>query len=168
MSSVRIKFEFSDGSAETEDFEGCDGVLGDVEIRAEEMACDKNMEIEEDGDEVECDGWSVYGTLDTDYPDEADCTEFDDLDEWGRYCDNVDQHGEAYVLRYADVGEYGHDDDYVGCYGCFQEYAEELFDDCMDCPDNLRQYICMESWAKDLSYDYSEYEGSEGVHVFRC
>lgn len=45
----------------------------------------------------------------------------------------------------------------------FQNYAEELFDECyaLDVPDNLKTYIDYEKFARDLEMDYSsaEFEG---------
>ena len=72
---------------------------------------------------------------------------------------------DAYIdwMRSWDKSDF--EDKYCGHWDCFQDYAEELFDDCYahECPDFLRGYIDMRSFARDLEYDYY----CTGGHVFR-
>ena len=166
MSSVRIKFEFDNGQTELGEFDGESGLIQRITDYADELTCDVNEDREEDADEVCLDDWTVE-SFDTDWTDMSVPDDFADLDEWGEYCEKVDEYGEAYVLRYHDVCSCDMDDEYAGVWGSFEDFAENFFDDCMECPDGLRNYIDMELWSRDLSYDYSAYEGSEGTHVFR-
>ena len=49
-------------------------------------------------------------------------------------------------------------DRYYGCYGSFQEYAEEWADSVGDydsIPEHLRAYFDLESYARDLSFDFT-------------
>lgn len=40
----------------------------------------------------------------------------------------------------------------------FEEYAEQLMDDCYNIPETLVNYIDYKAFARDLEYDYSEVE----------
>jgi len=169
MSDVYIDFTFIKGEetcTEQQDFEGTSGVLGYVTDYAEEWCEERNDDLEDDEFEWECEEWTISST-DTEHTEEADAEDFGDLDEWGDYCDLVAEHGEAYCMRYADVGEHDFDDEYSGCWSSEEEFAEHLFDECTDCPSHLRSYIDMESYARDVMMDYSSYEGYEGFHIFR-
>lgn len=50
-----------------------------------------------------------------------------------------------------------HQDNYVGQYDTFQDYAEQYADDTAllaDCPENLAHYFDWEAFARDLAHDY--------------
>ena len=51
----------------------------------------------------------------------------------------------------------------------FDDYAEELFDECYahDVPDNLKNYIDYEAFAEDLQMDYSEVEYQGETYYWR-
>lgn len=59
---------------------------------------------------------------------------------------------------------------YAGQWPTFRDYAEDLADEVgllNDVPDDLRGYIDMDRWARDLQYDYSTVDAPTGVYVFR-
>lgn len=167
MATVTIEFSFSDGSTDQNEFDADGLLVAAITEYADDAVSDLNADLEDDADEIECTGWEVVDH-DTDYADQQGPDDFKDLDAWGEYCEDCSRHGtNAYCLRYADVGEHDFDDEYNGCHGSFTEFAEQFFDDCMDCPDSLRCYIDYDKFARDLEYDYTTYEDSEGTHVFR-
>ena len=62
------------------------------------------------------------------------------------------------------------EDSYCGEWSSFQEYSDDLFDECYlhDVPEHIQSYIDYEGFAKDLSFDYSEVDNpSGGIFVFR-
>ncbi len=166
MASVTIDFEFSDDSTDQYDFDADSGLLESIEDYGQEAAEQLNAECDEDGVEIEFEGWSVAST-DLDYSEQGDYEEFSDLDAWGEYCEEVEKYGEAYCLRYADIGEFDFDDEYKGEWASEEEFAQNYMDDCMDVPKHLSQYIDYEQFASDLMMDYSSYLGGNGYYIFR-
>ena len=167
MATITIDFEFSNGESDSHEFDATGGLVADITSYRDDRLEELNEDREEDDEEIECEGYEVSDT-DLDHACQEDWTAFDDLDEFADYCDLVDQYGEAYCLRRDDCGDgFDFDDEYNGCWSSFEEFAENFFDDCMECPDSLKSYIDYEKFASELSYDYTEYEGYEGVHVFR-
>ena len=165
MSTVTIYFEFSNGETTTEDFEGSSGV-GDLVSDYADEYIDDNFDLSEE--EVELVEYSIAGT-DTDYTDEASADDFDDLDAWGEYCDLVDEHGEAFVLRHADWA--GYDDSsamesYYGCWSSPEEYARHFCEEHYGYDNPLFPYVDWEHYARDILMDSSVYEGDEGYHIF--
>lgn len=69
----------------------------------------------------------------------------------------------------SDVGEFH--EAYCGEFSSFQDYAEDLFDNCGyadEIPEHLRSYIDMDRWASDLELEYSAENAENGsVFVFR-
>ena len=62
------------------------------------------------------------------------------------------------------------EESYAGEWSSFQEYADNLFDECYlhDVPEHIQRYIDYEGFAKDLSYDDHEVDNpAGGVFVFR-
>lgn len=171
MATVTITFHFSDGSIEDNDFEGTSGVLDEVEDYAKNRADELYEEAvelaccDDEPDEITCDEWLISGT-DTDHDDEESADDFDDLDEWGDYCDMVEEHGEAWVLRHADWSGHSDMDSYHGCYNSPEDYAQQFYDDCYGSDNSMYSYIDWERYARDVLMDYSVYEGSEGYHIF--
>jgi antirestriction protein len=175
MASVEIEFEFSDGSSEIQHFDGCSGVGGEVADYADDRAAELSAEAadlaaetsgDKDPDEITCDGWSIAGSDCSDYEDMEEPDGFDDLDEWGEYCDLVEKHGEAFVLRHADWSGHEDLDGYHGCWASEEEFAQNLYDDCIGGDNSMYCYIDWERYARDVMMDYSSYEGSEGIHIF--
>ncbi len=170
MASITISFNFSDESSTTEDFDADSGLLTTIadfgvetaESLTEDLADEEGCEVE-----IEFEGWEVEST-DLDHSDQQDHDDFTDLDAWGEYCEEVDKHGEAYCLRYADIGDHDFEDEYNGCWGSEEEFAEHFVDDCMEVPSSMAMYFDYEKFARDLMMDYSSYDGSEGCHIFRA
>ena len=167
MATVTINFEFSDDSSLVAEFEGCAGVGGEVSDYGEEQA----EELAEDCDgnpvEVECTGFEVIDFDCSDYMDMEAPDDFDDLDAWGEYCDLVEEHGEAFVLRHADWSGHTSMDNYHGCWASQEEFVQNLCEECcgLELPNYI--YIDWERTARDIMMDYSSYEGNEGIHIFR-
>lgn len=167
VNALEIRFNFSRDdqvSDCTEEFDIFSSTLeDDINDRAEELLDDLN---EDSGVEWKFDGFEVE-SYDGDC---ADPNDFDNLNEYGEYVGNVELHGEAYVMRYEDIGEHDFDDSFAGTFDSPGDWAEEFVSDCYDLrhlPDFLKSNINWENVADDLRMDYSEYEGSEGYHYFR-
>jgi len=148
MATISIDFLADDVHVDCDDFEVSTGVESDIVDRM---------------DELECNSWEI-SDWDDDYPDPSD---FSDLDEYAEIVDKIDEHGEAYYLRWQDIGDFDFDDQYNGCWGSEEEFAQDLCESCYDIPDFLCHYIDWEKWARDVMMDYSSYEASDGYHIFR-
>ena len=169
MPEIEIELVFlrsGDDCIELVDFEAEGALVDTIEQHGKDVAEEKNDEIDE---EDECtDKYEYVGFKISSYDDDiAAPSEFDNLDEYAAYCEQVEEHGEAYVLRHEDIGEFDFSDDYVGTYHTEEEYGEQCLEDFGDVPDHLRCYIDMEKYTRDMLMDYSSYEGSQGFHVFR-
>jgi antirestriction protein len=169
MASVTILFTLTNGSTHSEDFDADGSLIGTIDDFADDLVSDANDGADdeaEDYEEIELDGWEVEGS-DEDHSDQGEPSDFSDLDAWGDYCELCDEHGEAYVLRYADVGDHDFGDEYNGCWGSIEEFAEHIAEECMEIPANMSAYFDYEKFGNDLMMDYSEYDGDDGVHIFR-
>jgi antirestriction protein len=170
FSEIEVRFDFLLGDkykSIKDTFDPADSSLqGTVEDRRDEMLDELNDDLEDsDLDEWEEDGFEVVDH-DTDF---ADPGEFSDLDDYGEYAELVEEFGEAFHLRYEDVGEItkgDFEDAYRGCWESFEDYAQQYVDDCMDLDETALRYFDYEKFARDLSMDYCEYDGDEGTHVF--
>ena len=88
----------------------------------------------------------------------------------------ITEHGAAYAIYASYVGESyasieGFEDSYCGEWESFEDYAEQLFDECYlhEVPESIRFYIDYEAFTRDLAMDYHYDAESYGkVHVFRC
>jgi hypothetical protein len=106
--------------------------------------------------------------IDVDGDESADETRFNGLDELGEYAEKVEEHGEAYALRYEDIGEFDFDDSYEGCWKDVSEYAQNYYESCYGSDNPLYHYVDWDSYGNDLTMDLSIYDGSDGmIHVFR-
>lgn len=168
VDSIDIIFNFSNGNGDSahhdETFDPADSsLLSVVEEHRDEWLDELNDGCE---DEWVFDSWDV-DNYDSDWSDPG---EFSTLDDYGEYCENVEKFGEAFHLRYDDVGEItGRDfeDAYNGCWDSFQEYVENYVDDCMEVPDSMKSYFDYEKFANDLQDDFNVYDGADGVHIFQ-
>lgn len=151
MAEISIDFYSSEGIADSTDFEANSGLLEAIADYAED---------------IDCDEWHIVGS-DLDYSLQKDYGDFDNLNEWGEYCENVEKHGYAYVLRYDDIGEFDFDNEYNGCYDSEEDFVQALWDDCYNIPDFICGYIDWESVTRDVMMDYSSYYGNEGYYIFR-
>jgi len=107
--------------------------------------------------------WTIT-SFDDDYPDPRN---FDNLNEYAEIVGKINEYGEAYRLRYDDVGDFDFEDEYNGCWEDEDDFAREIIDECHDIPDFMQCYIDWENWARDIMMDYSSYEGTAGTHIFR-
>lgn len=148
MATISINFFYNDECVTCDNFEVEEGMESDIVDFMEEN---------------ECNSWEIYG-WEGEYPDPVD---FDNLDEYAEIVDKIDEHGEAYYLRWQDIGDFDFDDQYNGCYDSEAEFAQRLYDDCYGCDNTLYCYVDWDHYARDLMMDYSCYEGSEGLHIFR-
>ena len=93
-----------------------------------------------------------------------------DLADLDSFAEDCEEYGEAFELRYFDLGGIDRrdfEDQYQGCFDSTECFARDLVDNCYEVPEHLKFYINYESWARDLMMDYSAYEGDAGVHIFR-
>jgi antirestriction protein len=169
FSEIEVRFDFVNGDETRsikDTFDPADSSLQyTVECRRDEMLDELNDGLEDSDDEWEEDGFEVVDH-DTDW---ANPWDFSDLDDYGAYAELVEEFGQAFHLRYEDVGEItksDFEDAYHGCWDSFEAYAENYVDDCMDLDETAARYFDYEKFARDLSYDYAEYDGDEGTHVF--
>jgi antirestriction protein len=102
--------------------------------------------------------------FDSDY---ANPDDFGSLNEYGEYIGKCLEHGEAYVLRYEDVGDHDFEDEYNGCWDSEEEFVQNLIEDCYTCDDFISNYIDWEKMTRDVMMDYSSYHGDDGYHIFR-
>ena len=166
MTTVRIGFRVFDGIneyTEERDFEALDGIQEDVD-GCMESAVDSFCE--EFPDSTYEEEWYVC-EYDDDYADPAS---FDDLNDYAEYVELCDRLGEGYRMRYDDLGELSErdfDNSYNGCWDSFEEFCRNIFSEDYDIPKHLDCYIDWGLVARDMSMDYSTYEGRDGVHVFR-
>lgn len=167
VNDIEIRFSFSRGvesETETESFVATDSSLqSTVDDRAEELLDDLNKDIDDDGDRWKYDGYDI---LDWD-GEWSDTGDFKDLNEYGEYAEKVEEYGEAYHLRYADVGDFDFDDNYCGCFVSEEDYAQDYTESHHEIPSFLENYIDWEALASDLMMDHSSYDGNNGTHIFR-
>lgn len=165
VSDVTIVFHLhnrADGSTETDssDFMPNSSMLSEVNDYAAHAVDFRNAG--DDGD-WECTEWEI-DAWDCDY---ADPRTFTDLDAYGDYIESVEKYGEGFALRYADIGDHNHRDEYIGCYRDEASFVRDNFTQFNDIPDHLENYIDWDAVASDWMANFSTYQGSEGLHVFR-
>jgi len=165
VAALDLVFNFScdsENKSIAELFDACDPSLKtSVENRRDELLDELNADGEWKFNE-----WEV-ADYDTDW---ANPDDFSDLDEYGVYAENIENHGEAFHLRREDVGDIDSSDfsdSYEGCWRSAEEFCQSMLDNCYDVPDFLNGYIDMGKLCSDWMMDYSEYGGCEGVHIFR-
>lgn len=166
MPTITIKFSFS--RTDEDSFDYCDfeiesGLLGDIDNCSDDLLSDLNSLVADDEEK-----W-VFDEFDTDAYDEdfAPPTDFDDLDMYAGYVALCEEHGEGYHLRYDDIGEFNFDDQYNGCWHTEEEFIQDLCEGCYEIPEWCAGYIDWERVARDFMMDYSSYQGSDGIHIFR-
>jgi len=158
MAYITIDFSFTANCDEHEvshEFEVESGLIGQIDDFMDDFMADSDKEWD-DSD------WKIV-EFDEDY---ADPDDFTDLDEYAEYIEKCDEHGEAYRLRYEDIGENNFEDEYSGCWASEEEFAQNFYEDCYDIPDHLERYIDWGAVAHDMMVDYSVYEGNGGYHIF--
>lgn len=141
------------------------------EWTSEDFTADSNLMdyIDEYVDKNDCNDWEV-DDWDLDFDSQMGPNDFDDLNEWGEYCELVDEHGEAFVLFYNDCGGCSEDyfrEYYQGCWSNVEEFVQQLIEDCYDLDIPPFVYIDWERTARDVMMDYSTYEDSKGHHIFQ-
>ena len=134
----------------------------DVESHGEEYLEECNDSGDDDDD------WSLDETIIVDFDDDyGDPHDFNDLDEYAEFVEQVENHGESFKLRYDDIGDSNYSEQYVGCYDSAEDYAQSYYEDNYDIPDFIKNHIDWDSVASELLMDYSTYDGDDGVHIFR-
>lgn len=169
MDTITIQFNFShessDGASHFDiaDFEVESGLVSEIDDKADELLDALNTDLEDGDEEWVFDEFEV-SDYDNDF---ADPFGFSDLDDYAEYAEKCEEHGEAYVLRYEDIGDFDFDDQYNGCWSSAEEFCRDLVEGTSDIPDHLANHIDWESYAGAVMMDYSEYVGGDGVHIFR-
>lgn len=164
VSDIDIAFEFESDSGlqdhVTECFTAADStLLSTVKSRADELLDDLNADDDDEWSLVE---FTVEG-YDGDF---ADPDDFSDLDEYGEYAEKVEEHGEAYHLRYEDIGDNRFEEQYHGCWDDIEDFVRHEVTECHGIPSWVESYIDWERMARDHMMDYSSYDGNEGTHIF--
>ena len=122
-------------------------------------ACLALHEDEEDPELMFQDWENIPGEL------ASECSIDDEVWDYIDACNEYEQGAvDAYISNFGSWDKNSFEDSYCGSgYREFVDYAEEVFDDCMNCPDRLRGYIDMHAFARDLEMDYVFVDG----YVFR-
>jgi len=98
-----------------------------------------------------------------------------DLQELCDYASLYNAHGEA-VTGFIEIFGLGNLDEfadyYVGCYDSFDDFAYEDADEVIACNSSegsefLQRYFDYEAYSRDLSYDFSHWDGDNGTYIFR-
>jgi antirestriction protein len=165
--SIEIELKWERGGdvyTESYDFDECEGLLSVIAYQVESSTDDLNDDLDVDEEEWEPAGWSII-----DWDDHyGDPNDFDSLDDYGAFAEQVEKHGQAYRLRYEDVGEHDFYNEYCGSWDSEESYAQAAYADCYNIPDHLESYIDWERLARDIMMDYSSYEDDDGsIHIFR-
>ena len=105
--------------------------------------------------------------------------------EWGRVYTEVGPEHWPALCAWVESGDYvaegtgldalpsisDFEERYQGHWDDFREYAEQLADDIgllADVPEEIARYFDWQAWTRDLAFDYSVHDDSEGgVFVFR-
>lgn len=121
-----------------------------------------NLHIEEDGGEPISISMEDIKITDYDFPyqlytedmtlselirtalDFQDCQDDDEIDMLREYRDEIDSKANMAYVR----------DCYVGKYDSFKDFAEEIFKEAHDIPEDLVQYIDWDYVAQEVGYDY--------------
>lgn len=85
------------------------------------------------------------------------------------YLEGAEEYGLPFHLRCEDLGCYSinaYEEEFAGQWDTFEEFAEQLFFDIYDLPEELNYYVDIDKFARDLSYDYSVYDGVGGIYIF--
>jgi len=167
MISITLKLHYKSngtGGTETEvkEFEVSANLEFDVEEYTGEWLGSVNAMLEDASDEWEYTGHEVQ-VYDDDF---ADPNDFDSLEDYAEYIEKCEEHGEAYVLRFEDIGENDFDDQYHGCHASEEDYTRDLFLECTEIPSRVACYIDWECVNRDMMMDHSSYQGAEGFHIF--
>jgi antirestriction protein len=99
--------------------------------------------------------------------------EYDDLDRVAEIGALIEEHGAAFAAYADNVGidhatADGFQDAYCGEWDSERHYAEDLFDETHEIPDDLANYIDYDSFAHDLFMcDCYSVSSESGVFVFR-
>ena len=169
MATIRLILRFSNEETnftEEADFDLTSGIADYVDEAAEEILNDRMIGYDFDGYEevsVACDDWAKEWGLD----------DFDDLADFGEWADCFDEHGEAAELRFADWDGYDADtvmEGYNGCWDSAEKFAQQQHEDMVGCNGFTDwPYSCIdwEHAARELMYDFSSYDGDDGIHIWR-
>lgn len=96
-----------------------------------------------------------------------------DINTLAHHANMIVEHGDAWIAYVNDVhidfaNEEDFSDHYAGEYDSEADYAEEVFEDIFDIPENLRYYIDYVRIARDLGFDGYRFinSGHGTVYVF--
>lgn len=150
--------------------------VGAADITAEEIHADSNVDPAVSGCEE-------FVCMDTDGLPTTGEPSLDEAARWGDLYEEVGPEQWPAICAWVRSGNYTAEGDtdypvvsdfeeaFCGAWTSFQEYAENMAEDIgllNDVPDDLRGYIDMDRWARDLAYDYSVVDGPDcTVYVFR-
>jgi antirestriction protein len=161
MEMIKIRFDFSrDDRIQgfTGSFDAADSSLQTTVEEEQERLVELN------------ENWAFDGYEIVDYDkDFASPDNFDNLDDYGEYAENVEEYGNAFHMRWDDLGSLDERqflDSYRGSFKDSAEYARSRADSCGDVPEHLERYIDWETYGDDLLNDCSQYEDDGGIHVF--
>ena len=150
MATITIEFIWS-STTEEETFDLDSGVESAIEDFIGERGCEGQeiivIDIENDGD--------------------ADADDFSDLNEFGAYAEKVEEYGEAYAMRYRDIGvDFDFNNEYQGEWRTVDAFTQNLLDN-YEIPAHLVCYIDYVKWSRNIMMDYTEYSSSNGYYIFK-
>jgi antirestriction protein len=170
MATIEIEMSFEKGSETRdvcEEFDVENGMECTIDGRCDEIIDELNADVDNDDE----DDWAfvkhTVACSDGDFPEPH---EFSNLDDYADYVELAEELGEAFQLRWDDIGEITQqdfEDSYRGCWDDTIKFAQSEIDAYgYTIPPLIECNIDWEGVANDLMMDHSEYEGDDGIHIF--
>lgn len=98
-------------------------------------------------------------------------SEYEDIETVSKVAQNIEEHGEAYAVYVAEIGNTDDDvekfqESYHGEYKDKEDFARMMLNECHTVPDFLQNYIDYEAYARDLFICDYAYAGARGGQIF--
>lgn len=81
--------------------------------------------------------------------------------------DKIGRYGEAYELRYDDIGPFDFSTQYIGCWESEEDFIYYYIREQTSIPEHLEDRIDWVSWGNEVMEDFVSYKGCKGVHIFK-
>lgn len=107
--------------------------------------------------------WEIF---DTENLNDSTCTDIEKMYkalEIKKNCDDINVFNAALncCVNLDDLQSYI--DNFIGFYDSEIDFAEQIFNECVQCPDHLEPYIDIERYARDIFYDHEYCEKTGAV-----
>jgi antirestriction protein len=171
MATIEIEFTFENAECSeeqilTEEFE-LDSCVEDAIATFIREAPEEN-DFEGEADDWDCTSEEVIDVcIESDA--KTDEGSFSSLDELGEYAELAEKLGEAFIMRYEDIGSLTRsefEETYRGHWRNEVEFAQDDYDSSYGSDNPLYGYVDWDYYARDFMMDFSTYENSDGAHIF--